>query len=79
MFIDSNLKWDDHINKLVLKISAKIGILISLKKIVPIHTLKKLYKAIVQLHFEYGDMVYDSTSGTNKTRWQKLQTQLLDL
>ncbi len=38
MFIDSNLKWDDHINKLVPKISAKIGILMSLKKIMPIHT-----------------------------------------
>ncbi len=40
MFIDSNLKWDDHINKLVPKFSAKIGILRSLRKIVPIHALK---------------------------------------
>ncbi len=27
MFINSNLKWDEHINKLVSKILAKIGIL----------------------------------------------------
>ncbi len=27
MFIDSNLKWDDHINQLVPNILAKIGIL----------------------------------------------------
>ncbi len=63
MFIDSNLKWDDHINKLVPKLLAKIRILTSLMKIVPIHTLKQLYTAIVQPHFDYGDMVYDSSSG----------------
>ncbi len=35
MFIYSNIKWDDHINKLVPNILAKIGILRSLRKIVP--------------------------------------------
>ncbi len=79
MFIDSNLKWDDHINKLVPKVLAKIGILRTLRKIVPIHTLKQLYTAIVQPHFDYGDMVYDSESGTNKTRLQKLQTRAVRL
>ncbi len=75
MLIDSNLKWDDHINKLVPNISAKIGILRSLRKIVLIHTFKQLYTTIVQPHFDYGDMVYYSASGTNKTRLQKLQTR----
>ncbi len=70
MFINLNLRWD----KLVFKISAKIGILRTLRKIVHIHTLKQLYTAIVQPHFDYGDMVYDSASGTNKTRLQKLQS-----
>ena len=40
VYINSNLKWDDHINNMIPKISAKIGILRSLRKIVPIHTLK---------------------------------------
>ncbi len=53
MFTDSNLKWDDHINKLVPKSSAKIGILRSLRKIVSIYTLKQLHTAIVQPHFDY--------------------------
>ncbi len=75
MFIDSNFKWDDHINKLVSKISSKIGIVRTLRKIVHIPTLKELYTAIVKPHFVYGDMVYDSASGTNKTRLQKLQTR----
>ncbi len=40
-----------------------------------IQTLEQLYTAIIQPHFDYGDMVYDSTSGTNKTRLLKLQTR----
>ena len=58
MYIDSNLKWDDHINNMIHKISAKIGILRFLHKIVPTDTLKHLYNAIVQPHFNYGDVVY---------------------
>ena len=73
MYIDSNLKWDDQINNMILKISAKIGILRFLRKIVPNDTLRHLYNAIFQPHFDYGDVVYDSASITSKTRLQKLQ------
>ncbi len=59
MKIDSNLKWDDHINAIIPKISSKIGILRSLRKIVPIETLKLLYDARGQPHFDYSDIVYD--------------------
>ncbi len=38
MKIDSNLKWDDHINAIIPKLSSKIGILRSLRKIVLIET-----------------------------------------
>ena len=75
MFIDQNLKWDHHIDNMVSKISAKIGILRSLRNVVPINTMKLLYNAIVQPHFDYADLVYDSTSETNKARLQKLQTR----
>ena len=75
MYIDSNLKWDDHINNMIPKISAKIGILRSLPKIIAIDTLKHLYNAMVQPHFDYGDVFYDSASITNKTRLQKLQSR----
>ncbi len=39
MYIDENLKWDVHIDKIIPKISAKINIFRSLRKLVPIHTL----------------------------------------
>ncbi len=75
MKIYSNLKLDDHINAIIPKISSKIGILRSLRKIVPIETLKLLYNAIVQPHFDYSDIVYGSASKTNTDRLQKLQTR----
>ncbi len=75
MFIDSNLKWDDHINNMIPKISAKIGILRFIRNIVPNDTLIQIYNAIVQLHLDYGDAVYDSVSQTSKNRHEKLQTR----
>ena len=69
MYIDTNLKWDDHINNMIPKISAKIGILRFLHKIVPIDPLKHLYTAINQPHFDYGDVVYDSASITSLPIW----------
>ncbi len=47
MFIISNLKWDDHINNMIPKISAKISILRSLRNIIPNDTLIQIYNAIV--------------------------------
>ncbi len=75
MFIDSNLKWDDHINNMIPKCSAKIGILRSLKNIVPTDTLIQIYNAIVQPHLDYEDAVYDSASQTSKNILHKLQTR----
>ncbi len=79
MKIDSNLKWDDHINAIISKFSSKIRMLRCLRKIVLIETLKLLCNTMVQEHFDYSDIVYDSTSKTNKDRLQKLQTRACTL
>ena len=68
MYADLNLKSDDHISNMIPKISAKIEILRSLRKVVLIDTLRHLYNVIVQPHFDYRDVVYDSASITSKTR-----------
>ncbi len=77
--METNLKWDDHINNMIPKISAKIGFLRSLRNIVPTDTLTQIYNAIVQPHLDYGDAVYDSASQTSKYRLQKLQTRAVRL
>ncbi len=79
MYINENLKWNEHINVMIPKIAAKIGILRSLRRIVPIETIKLLYNAIVLPHFFFSDMVYDFASETSKLRHQKLQTCIANL
>lgn len=59
MLIDSNLNVIDHINNIILKISTKISILKSLRKIVPTDAVKQIYNAIVQSHLNYRNAVYD--------------------
>ncbi len=68
MYIDENLQWDAHINVMIRSISAKIGILRSLRRIVLIDILKLFYNAIVLPHFDYSDIVFDSASETSKLR-----------
>ncbi len=75
MYIDKNLKWDVHIHKIIPKISAKISILRSLRNLVPIDTLTLMYNAIVLPHFNYADIVLDSTSAASKFTLQSLQTR----
>ncbi len=60
MYIDENLHWDHYIDTLIKKILSKIGILRSLRNIVPIDTLKLMYNAIFFPRFNYADVVYDT-------------------
>ncbi len=75
MYIDENLKWDVHIDKIIPKISAKISILRSLRNLVPIDTLILMYNAIVLPHFDYADIILDSASAACKLKLQSLQTR----
>ncbi len=75
MYIDKNLKWDAYIDNIISKISAKISILRSLRKLVPIDILTHMYNAIVLPHFDYPDIVVDSISAASKCKLEILQTR----
>ncbi len=79
MYIDENLKWDVHIDKIIPKISAKISILRSLRKLVPIDTLTLMYNAIVLPQFDYADIILDSASAAVNLKLQSLQTRVARL
>ncbi len=72
-------KWDEHIGKHVPKISAKIDIWKSLRKIIPTDIQQLLYSAIVLAHFVYSDIVYDTATETNKAKLQYLICYRLEL
>ena len=51
--ISSTLSWNQHINKISLKISKLIGILYRLRDIYPRAVLENLYNALITPHFNY--------------------------
>ena len=51
--LSSTLSWNQHINKISLKISKSIGILYRLRDIYPRAVLENLYKALITPHFNY--------------------------
>ncbi len=75
MFIDSNLKWDDHINKLVRNISATIGILRSLRKIVLNNCIQQLFNHTLTMEIRY--MIQHL--GLTKPDCRNSRPELLDL
>ena len=51
--LSSTLSWNQHINKISLKISKSIGILYRLRDIYPRAVLENLYNALITPHFNY--------------------------
>ena len=52
--LDSQLRWNAHINKISKKLSKANGILSKIKNTVPKSTLKILYFSLVNSHLDYG-------------------------
>ena len=56
--IDKNLTWKEHINYISLKISKSIGILNSLRFILPLIILVNLYNCMILSHLTYCNIVW---------------------
>ncbi len=77
MQVENILRWHAHTEKLSSTIGSKIGILKRVRHIVPPETLSvlQLYNTIVLPHFDYGDLIYESSTVQNLGRLQKLQNR----
>ena len=54
--IDEKLSWDSHIDMICKKASAGIGAMRRIKPFVPVDTLEKVYKSLVQPYFEFSSL-----------------------
>ena len=70
VFLDCNLLWNIHIDKLCKKIESGIGALRQIRPFVPYYTLLSIYKSLLQPHFDSCSVVWGNCS---KTLWDKLQ------
>jgi hypothetical protein len=57
VFIDHNLSWNIHIEKLCKKIASGIGALKQTRPFVPYHTLLSIFNSLVQPHFRNSKIV----------------------
>ena len=60
--LDTNLKWKIHTNKISKKVSKATGIIGRLKNYLPKKTLRILYFALINTHFDYGLLCWGHTS-----------------
>ena len=66
---NNQLKFDDHIKMVPVKISKIIGLLRKLQNLLFRPAFVTKYKAFIRLHFDYGDILYDQAN--NMSFYQK--------
>ena len=77
VFIDSALKWDDHIDYLYKKLIKFTSIFYKMRDILPRACLYKLYYSFVHPHLLYGIEVYANASKSSLDRLLTLNNKLL--
>ena len=73
--IDEKLSWDSHIDMICKKASAGIGAMRRIKPFVPVDTLEKVYKSLVQPYFEYCSPLWDNCGKLQKDKLQRFQSR----
>ena len=71
--INDTLSWKPHIDKIRKKVTRNIGILNSLKRILPPYILRLLYFSLIQSHFSYGITAW----GFDCQRLEKVQKKAI--
>ena len=74
MYIDENLTWHSHIDKLCKKIASAIGAIRRVKPFVPQSTLLNVYNSLVQSHFDQCSL-WGNCGKTLSNKLQKLQNR----
>ena len=77
--LDPYLAWNDHIDYIGCKISAKFGILRNVRKVIPYESCLTLYNAMILLVFDHCAVVWDSCSKADREYLEKLQERVASI
>ena len=75
IFIDENLRWQTHIDKLSKKVASGIGAIKRIRPFVRPPILHYIYNALIRSHFDYCNPVWGNCGKTLFDRLQKLQNR----
>ena len=56
---DQNLSWKAHIHEISKKVCSGIGALKQVRPFVSMHTVRNIYKGLIEPHFDYSSVVSD--------------------
>ena len=75
VILHKNFSWFKHVEKLHKKVTAGIGLLRHIRDFTSLDILIKIYKSLIQPHFEYASAVWDDLDVTLCQKLQKLQNR----
>jgi hypothetical protein len=73
--IDDQLRWDEHVNNILTKVSPKLGLLRFLSQSLPPNLLATIYTSIIQPHIDYCISVWGSCNQIYISNLQKFQNR----
>ena len=76
VIVDKHLSWDKQISAVTKKVSRGLGMLRFSKKYLPIVTVQKMYRSLVEPYFRYSCPVWGVAGINAINRLQKLQNRV---
>ena len=65
LLLDEKLKFSEHINAKLKKVTESINLLRKLNLTLPRSSLLIIYKSFIRPHLDYGDIVYDQPNNSS--------------
>ena len=80
LWVDDQLKWHKHIQKLIIKLVSRKSLLLRGKNLLTFHAKRVLYFAQIQSNLTYGLLIWGSMmSVENKNKLEKLQNKCIQI
>lgn len=73
VYVDNNLTWSHHVNAITKKISSYIWLLSRIKEFLSIENRVRFYKAYIQPHLDFCNVIWGNTSQSNLLKLYRLQ------
>ena len=72
VIFDSKLSFDEHLKRVLKKISKTVGLLRKFQVVLPRTSLITIYKLFARPHLDYGNIMYDQAS--NESFHQRIES-----
>ena len=77
MVLDDKLSMNEHVDSMIKKANAKIGILSRIRRFISDKIAIRIYKTMIKPHMDYIDFVVESSSSDRINKLDKLQNKAI--